>query len=130
GLEPLERRRGFPAAAGAQHRERARDVPSPAQPEHRRREERLNERLFGLTAVEEPKHLLQRKAVLRAKRERNAVVVGGSLEFEIERAAEALAHRQPPRAVDADAVGRVDHELHAARLVEETLKENFALRGD
>src|SRR6185437_14871898 len=44
------------------------------------------------------------------------------LQLEVERAAEALAQRQPPGAVHPAAEGRVDDELHAARLVEEALE--------
>ncbi len=63
----------------------------------------------------------QRKRVLLAQRDDDAVIGGGGLQFEIERAAEALAQRQSPGAVDARAERRVDHELHAAAFVEEAL---------
>ena len=51
----------------------------------------------------------------------DAVVRGGGLQLEIEGAAEALAQRQAPGAVDARAEGRVEDELHAAGFVEEAL---------
>ena len=67
---------------------------------------------------------LEREAVLRAEREQDAVVGGRGLQLEVEAAAEALAQRQAPGAVDAAAEGRVDDELHAARLVEEALGDH------
>src|SRR5580693_3654434 len=59
--------------------------------------------------------------MLLAERQHNAVVGGGGLQLEIERAAEALAQRQTPGAIDARAEGSVQHELHAAAFIEETL---------
>ena len=53
-----------------------------------------------------------------------AVVGGRRLQLEVEAAAEALAQRQAPGAVDAPAERRVDDELHAARLVEEALGDH------
>ena len=50
------------------------------------------------------------------------------LQLEIELAAEALAQREPPRAIDAAAERRVDHELHAARFIEEALEHDGVLR--
>ena len=57
------------------------------------------------------------------------VVFGrGSLKFEVELSAEALAERQAPGAIDAAAIGRMDDELHAARLVEEAFEHDRLLR--
>ena len=54
---------------------------------------------------------------------------GRGLQLEVELAAEALAQRQAPGAVDARAEGRVHHELHAARLVEEALEHELSCVG-
>ena len=59
--------------------------------------------------------LLEREAVLRPEREHDRLLVGRRLQLEAEAAAEALAQRQAPGAVDAPAERRVHHELHAAR---------------
>ena len=67
--------------------------------------------------------------MLLAERDVQAVVGGGGLQFEIERAAEALAQREAPGFVDAGAERRVDHELHAAAFVEEALGDHGLLRG-
>ncbi len=75
------------------------------------------------------KNVGERKAVLLAERNIQAVVRGGGLQFEIERAAETLSQRESPGFVDASAEGRVDHELHAAAFVEETLGDDRVLRG-
>ena len=71
---------------------------------------------------------LEREAVLRAEREQDAVVGRRRLQLEVEGAAEALAQRHAPGAVDAAAERRVDDELHAARLVEEPLGDDARLR--
>ena len=52
--------------------------------------------------------------MLRAQRKHDAVVIGGCLQFEIEAAAESLAERQPPGAVDPPPERRVDDHLLAA----------------
>src|ERR1700719_3465367 len=61
--------------------------------------------------------------------QRNDDIVLGScgLKLEVELAAEALAQRQSPRAIDAAAIGRMDDELHASRLVEKTLEHDGLL---
>ena len=64
----------------------------------------------------------ERKRVLRAERQQQRVFGGRRLQLEVELAAEPLAQRQAPRLVDAAAERRVQHELHAARLVEEALE--------
>ena len=67
--------------------------------------------------------------MLRAERQHHGVVVGRGLQFEVERAAEAFAQRQTQPAVQAPPVGAVDHELHAAGLVEEALDDQPPPRG-
>ena len=71
---------------------------------------------------------LERKGMLLAQRDDDAVVGGGGLQFEIERAAEALAQRQSPGAIDARSERRMDDELHAAGFVEEALGDDGRLR--
>ena len=63
-----------------------------------------------------------------AEREDDRVLGGGGLQLEVELAAEALAQREAPGAVEPAAVGRVQHELHAAALVEEALEHERLLR--
>ena len=72
---------------------------------------------------------LERKGVLLAQRDHDAVVGGGGLQLEVERAAEALAQRQAPGAIDARAERRVDDQLHAAGFVEEALGDDGRVRG-
>ena len=69
----------------------------------------------------------QGKAVGLGERDDDIVLGGGGLDLEIELAAEALAQRQPPGAVDAAAVGRVHDELRAAGLIEETFEDDRGL---
>ena len=55
--------------------------------------------------------------------DRHDIVLGRRrLQLEIEPAAEPLAQRQAPGAVEAAAVGRMDDQLHAADRVEEALE--------
>src|ERR1700683_3376285 len=70
----------------------------------------------------------ERKAVLVAERNVQAVVRGGGLQLEIERTAEAFAQRQAPGFVDAAAEGCMNHQLHSAALVEKALGDNRSLR--
>ena len=51
------------------------------------------------------------------------------LQFEIEAAAEPLAQRQAPGPIDPRAQRRMDHQLHAARLVEEPLEDDLLAVG-
>ena len=78
--------------------------------------------------VQHVEQLLDRKAVLRSDRKHDAVVVGAGLQLEIKRAAEALAQRQAPGPIDARAERRMNHELHAARFVEEPLEHDLPPR--
>ena len=66
--------------------------------------------------------------MLRAEGKDNGVVRGGALQFEIEGAAETFAQRESPGAVQTGAEGRVNDELHAAGLIEETLHDERFLR--
>ena len=70
----------------------------------------------------------ERERVLRAERQQQALFGGGRLQLEVELPAEALAQRQRPGAVHAAAERRVQHQLHAARLVEEPLEDERLLR--
>src|SRR5437016_11849831 len=74
--------------------------------------------------------LLEREAVLGAERQDDRVLGGGRLQLEVEAAAEPLAEREAPRAVDPAPEGRVQHQLHPARLVKEALQHQRLLRRD
>jgi hypothetical protein len=71
----------------------------------------------------------ERKTVLLAEREHDAVVGRGRLKLEVEGATEPLAQRQPPGPVDATAEGRVDDKLHPAAFVKKALRDDRLLRG-
>ena len=124
----LQRRRRFLAALRASHGERDARVPAPARREERRIEHRLHQHRFDRAAVEVTRDLLEREAVGLAERQYDRVLGRRRLQFEVERAAEALAQRETEGAVDARAEGRMDDELHAARLVEEALEDQRVLR--
>src|SRR6185369_2748183 len=96
--------------------------------EHRRRQQRLNQQLARSFRVQVVEYLFQREAVLGTEREHDCFLVGSRLQFEAEAATEALAQRQPPGAIDATAERRVNHQLHAAALVEEALQNHTLLR--
>src|SRR4051812_29521300 len=69
-------------------------------------------------------HVLERKGVRRVERQDQSLFGRGGLQLEVESLAELLAQRESPRLVDAAAEWRVKHELHSARLVEETLERD------
>ena len=66
--------------------------------------------------------------MLRAQRQYDGVVTGRSLKLEIERNAEPFAQGEPEGPVHPAPEGRVDDQLHAAAVVEETL-EHHVLYG-
>ena len=128
GLHALDRWRVLPAAPETEHEQRPVEVPPPAGEEHRRVEDRVLERVVDGVAAHVARDLFEWERVVRPERQHDRVVGGRRLQLEVERAAELLAQRDPERPVDAPAVRRVDHELHAARLVEEAL-EHEVLQG-
>ena len=68
--------------------------------------------------------------MLRTKRQDDRVLSRRGLQLEVEGAAEALAQRQSPGAVDAAAERRVQHQLHPACFIEEPLEHQDLLGGD
>jgi hypothetical protein len=70
------------------------------------------------------------EAVLGPEGEQHRVVVRGSLQLEVEAAAEALPQCEPEAPVDAPAERSVDDELHATGLVEEALEDHVLTGGD
>src|SRR5271170_6924156 len=76
------------------------------------------------------KHVGERKAVLVAEGNIQAIVGSGGLQFEIERAAEAFSKREAPGLIDAAAERGMDHELHASAFVEEALGDHGVLGGN
>src|SRR5439155_15654758 len=68
-------------------------------------------------------HFLQRERMRRAERQEDALLRRRRLQLEIEPLAKLLAQSEAPGAVDAAAERRVQHQLHAARFVEEALED-------
>ena len=129
GLHALDRWRVAPPVAEAQHHERAVEVPTPPRLEHRCIEDGVPEGVVEGRAAEVAGHLVQREAVVGPEGQHDGVVARRRLQLEVEGATELLAQREPERAVDATAEGRVHHELHPAGLVEEALEHESLLRG-
>ena len=127
GPHARELRRHLPAAAEARQRQRHACDPAPARDEHRRIEQRLDQHRPHRGGMQVARHLAQLEAVRRGEREHDVVLGRRGLQLEVELAAEALAQRQPPGAVEAAAVGRMDHQLHAAGFVEEALEHDRVL---
>ncbi len=63
-----------------------------------------------------------------AEREHDRVLGRRRLQLEVELAAETLAQRQPPGAIETTAEGGVQHQLHAPGLIEESLQHQVLLR--
>ena len=128
GEHPLQLRRELLPAAAAWNRERQRGVPAPPRLEHRRVEKRLHEHVARRLGVQIAEDVGERERVLRPEREHQRVFRRGGLQLEVELTAEALPQREPPCPVHTAAEGRVQHELHAARFVEEPLEDERPLR--
>ena len=128
GHHPLQLRGDLLAVTVARHRERDRRVPAPPRLKHRRVEKRLHEHVARRGRMQVAEHVGERKRVLRPERQQQPVLGGRRLQLEVELAAEPLAQRQAPGLVDAAAERRVQHELHAARFVEEALEDQRLLR--
>ena len=58
------------------------------------------------------------------QRENDIVFGRGGLKLEVELAAEAFAKREAPGAIDAASIGRMDNQLHAARLIEKSFQND------
>ncbi len=67
--------------------------------------------------------------MLGPERQHHRVVAGGRLQLEVEGPAESFPERQPEGAVHPRAAGRVNDELHPARVVEEPLDHELSRRG-
>ena len=94
----LNLRRNFFAVLKAQQGEGAVGVPAKAGGEDGRAGEHgLLKNVLDGFGLEEVEDVGEREAVLLGKRDVDAVVGGGGLQFEVEAAAEALAQRQVPR---------------------------------
>ena len=127
-LHPLQLRRDLLAAGEARQGERGGRVPAPAHGEERRVEQRLDQDVERGRRMEVAHHLVERKAVAGRERQDDRVLGRRRLDLEVEAAAEALAQRQAPGAVEAAAERRMDDQLHAARGVEEALDDDPLLR--
>ncbi|MCY1273399.1 hypothetical protein D9M70_220080 [compost metagenome] len=123
----LQLRRHLSAATEARQGQRGGGVPAPAHAEQRRIQQRLDQHVFRAVGVQVAPHLVEREAVAGGQRQDDRVLGGRRLQLEVEVAAEALAQRQAPGAVDAAAEGRMDHQLHAAGFVEEALQHQLRL---
>ena len=125
----LNLRRHLAPAAHARQGQGDPGHPAPAHAEQRRVEQRLDQHLLGARRTQVAPDLVEGKAVAGGQREDDGVLGGRRLQLEVERAAEALAQRQPPSAVDATAKRRMDDQLRAAGFVEEALHHQTVLRG-
>ena len=115
-LHARELRRDLLAAAEPRQRQRDTRHPPPPRGEHRRIEQSLDQQRSHAVGTQILRHLRQFETVRRGQRQHDIVLGRRRLQFEVEFAAEALAQREAPGAVDPAAERRVDHKLHAARL--------------
>ncbi|MBV6412664.1 MAG: hypothetical protein OMOMHJEC_00447 [Xanthomonadales bacterium] len=128
GAHALQRRWHLAAAGEARQRQRGGRVPAPAHAEHRRVQQRLHQHLRHRVRMQVAGDVGERETVAGRQRQHDRIVGRGRLQLEVEAPAEALAQRQAPGAVEARAEGRVDDQLGAAGLVEETLHDEVLLR--
>ena len=64
------------------------------------------------------------------QRKVQSVIGRRGLQFKIESAADSLAQSHPPRPVNPGSERSVNHKLHTAAFVEETLGDYLVLGGD
>ncbi len=126
-FHPLERRRSPPAGPLTQYGERNRGVPPPPGRKHRRIQQRLDQRVAKRGGVEIAEHVIQREGMLRPQRQEHAFLGGRGLQLEVERATKLLPQRQSPRPIHSAAEWRVQHQLHAAGFIEESLEHEGVL---
>ncbi len=101
GIGTLQRRRHALAVAIAPDGEGDVGDPAPAPREQRHSEQGLHQNVAHRRRVQVVPDLLEREAVGRPERQHDAVLERGRLQLEVEAAAEALAQREPPGAIDA-----------------------------
>ena len=116
------------AAAESRQCQRHPGNPAPTGRKHGRVEQSLNQQAFDACRMEIARDIGKLEAMSRGQRQHDVVLSGCRLELEVELATEALAQRQPPSPIDAAAIGRVDHELHSTRLIEEAFEDEGILR--
>ena len=129
GAHPLNVGRHFAAAHETQYSQRPRQIPTPAHREHRRSQQGLAQNFFYGGGSQICKNQIERKRMLFRERQHDAVIGSCGLQLKIERPAEAFAQRESPSAIDARAKRRVNHQLHAARFVKKSLRDDGLLRG-
>ena len=130
GPKPLQRRRNLLPILESLHQQGPCHIPAPAGLKSRNGQQRLFEQWPDIAGSQHSEHAFQRKAVLRPQREHEPVVIRRRLELEIERPAEALAHRQPPGLGNPRAEWCVDDHLHPARFIEKSLEDDAPLAGN
>src|SRR6202022_2543584 len=104
-----------------QHRERGGGNGAENPPEQRGVEQGLGQGGARRSRGDHREDVIERETVARVEREQHGVVYGGGLDFEVEALAQPFADGETEAAVEADAEGRMNHDLSAAEAVEETL---------
>ena len=128
GVDALQLRRHFPAGAKTRNGKRHRGVPPPARGEHRRRQQRLHQHRTHTFRMQVSGDFCKRETMAGAEGKHDGVFGRRSLQLEIEFATEAFAQREAPCTIDPAAERRMDHQLHAAGLVEKSLEDDGAQR--
>src|SRR6476659_2184883 len=116
------------AATEARQRKRDPANPSPTRCAHWGVKQRLDQQVLHAGGTEVAGNGSMFEAMRSGQLEDNVVLRCRRLQLEIELATETFAQRESPSAIDAAAIGRVDHELHAPRLIEEALEDDSGLR--
>src|SRR5262245_58439543 len=116
------------APAHAEHGQRPCNIPAPSRAEQRNRKQRLGEHMFAIVWAKHAEHLVDRKAVLRAKRQYDAVIIRRGLQFEIKTTTKALPQCQTPRPINSAAKRCMNDQLHSTRLIEESFENDLLLR--
>ncbi len=129
GLHALELGRHLLAAAETQHAQGTPRVPAETRREQGRVEQGLHEHVARGRRAQEVEHVIEGEAVGRAEGDHDRVLGRRRLQLHVEAPAEALAQGEAEGAVDAATEGRVQDQVHPARLVEEALEDERLARG-
>ena len=127
-LHALDGRCNSLPASESEQGQRPGQRPAPTRGKRRCGQNGLDQRVSHVPGFAELKDIFQREGMLRRQRNIDAVVVCGSLKFQIEAAAEPFAQSQSPGAVDRCSQRGVDDELHAAAFIKEALCDDTVQR--
>ncbi len=124
GTDARQECRHFLAAIEALHQQRSLCIPTPTRFELTAGDAGLHQQIAHAGGREVGEHFRERETRSRSERQQDRLFGCCRFQLETKSAAEAFAQRETPGAVDARAERRMNDELHAAAVIEETLGDD------